>query len=580
MHTKQQPMANCNKCGGQHKKAQCPAYGKKCMTCQRYNHFSKVCFYNKGKAIHVTELQNEESTSEFEYAGELKISAMNSENGWFALVKICDKTVKFKLDTGAEANIIPKSLYNKLNHASLRPTTTKLTTFSNATIMPIGKTTVNCQLLKENGKQQDLDFYVMNFNCTPLLGFKACQSFALVSKIESIDSQCTLEAVLCDYAHVFQGLGKFDGMYHIEIDSKVAPVINSPRNVPYTIMAKLKAKLNELVEEGILVPVQEATDWVNSLVVTEKKNGTLRLCIDPRNLNFAIKRHHFKIPTLKDVTSQLSGKKVFTILDEKDGYHQVQLDEESSYLCTFQTPFGRYRYTRLPFGLRSSSEIFQQKNAETFGDIDGVYMIADDMIIAAKDEKSHDEILYKVLKRAEQKNVKFNKDKIQFKVKSVKYMGNIISENGLRPDPDKIRAILDMPPPEDKAGVQRLLGTVNFLAQYIPNMSEITAPLRNLLRKNNHFIWEHEQQQSLQQIKAVLTKEPVLSFYDVTQEVTIQADASQNGIGACLLQNRHPIAYSSRALTQTEMRYAMIEKELLAIVFATSKFHDYIYGYL
>ena len=204
-------------------------------------------------------------------------------------------------------------------------------------------------------------------------------------------------------------------------------------------------------------------------------------------------------------------------------------------------------------------------------------MIADDMIIAAKDEKSHDEILCKVLKRAEQKNVQFNKDKIQFKVKSVKYMGNIISENGLRPDPDKIRAILDMPPPEDKAGVQRLLGTVNFLAQYIPNMSEITAPLRNLLRKNNHFIWEHEQKQSLQQIKAVLTKEPVLSFYDVTQEVTIQADASQNGIGACLLQNRHPIAYSSRALTQTEMRYAMIEKELLAIVFATSKFHDYIW---
>jgi len=190
----------------------------------------------------------------------------------------------------------------------------------------------------------------------------------------------------------------------------------------------------------------------------------------------------------------------------------------------------------------------------------------------------YDEIMCKVLKRAEQKNVKFNKDKIQFKVKSVKYMGNIISENGLRPDPDKIRAILDMPPPEDKAGVQRLLGTVNFLAQYIPNMSEITAPLRNLLRKNNHFIWEHEQKQSLQQIKAVLTKEPVLSFYDVTQEVTIQTDASQNGIGACLLQNRHPIAYSSRALTQTEMRYAMIEKELLAIVFATSKFHDYIYG--
>ena len=114
---------------------------------------------------------------------------MNSENGWFSLVKICDKTVKFKLDTGAEANIIPKSLYNKLNDVSLRSMTTQLTTFPNTTIMSIGKTlTVNCQLLKVNGKQQDLDFYVMNFNSMPLLGLKACQSLALVSKIESIEN--------------------------------------------------------------------------------------------------------------------------------------------------------------------------------------------------------------------------------------------------------------------------------------------------------------------------------------------------------------------------------------------------------
>ena len=149
-------------------------------------------------------------------------------------------------------------------------------------------------------------------------------------------------------------------------------------------------------------------------------------------------------------------------------------------------------------------------------------MIADDMLIAAKDDKQHDEILKKVLDRALEKNIKFNKDKIQFKVSSVKYMGNIITADGMRPDDAKITAISEMPDPTDKAGIQRLLGTVNFLAAYIPNMSEITAPLRSLLKKNVMFIWEHEQKQAVQKIKDALTKNPVLRFYDVDKDVTIQ----------------------------------------------------------
>ena len=157
-------------------------------------------------------------------------------------------------------------------------------------------------------------------------------------------------------------------------------------------------------------------------------------------------------------------------------------------------------------------------------------------------------------------------------------MGNIITADGMRPDDAKITAISEMPDPTDKAGIQRLLGTVNFLAAYIPNMSEITAPLRSLLRKNVMFIWEHEQKQAVQKIKDALTKNPVLRFYDVDKDVTIQCDSSCNGLGACLLQDGHPVAYASRALTSAEQNYAMCEKELLSVVFATSKFHDYIYG--
>lgn len=138
--------------------------------------------------------------------------------------------------------------------------------------------------------------------------------------------------------------------------------------------------------------------------------------MDPCNLNEAVKRQHYSIPTPEDVRSKLAGKTIFTILDEKDGYWQIKLDEPSSKLCTFNTPWGRYCFLRLPFGIKSASEVFQQKNSETFGDIPGVHIIADDMIIAAASEHEHDEILHKVMEKAKAVNVTFNKDKIQYKV--------------------------------------------------------------------------------------------------------------------------------------------------------------------
>ena len=286
----------------------------------------------------------------------------------------------------------------------------------------------------------------------------------------------------------------------------------------------------------------------------------------------------YTIPTPGDVQSQLSGKKVFTVVNMKDAYWHVKLSEETSYYCTFNTPWGRKRFLRMPFGICSASEIMQKRNEETFGDIAGVHVIADDMIVTAADCQEHDLILCKVLERARQKGVKFNKDKIHFKVSEVEYMGNLVSAEGLKPDPKKVEAIVNMPKPSDVAALQRLLGMVKYLSQYIPHESVTTAPPRNLLKKDAKWDWQHEHDQAIDKLKKTLTSNPVLAFYDVTRPVTIQADASQSGLGACLLQDGKPIAYASRAMTSAETNYAQIEKEMLAICFATKKFHQYIYG--
>ena len=250
--------------------------------------------------------------------------------------------------------------------------------------------------------------------------------------------------------------------------------------------------------------------------------------------------------------------------------------DESSHLCTVNTPYGRYHFKRMPFGISSAPEVFQKKNEAIFGDIDGVEVIFDDIIVASKDDHEHDEIMRKLLQRARDANVKFNPAKLQYKASEVKYMGNIVSESGLKPDAEKMRAIIQMPPPQNREELQRFLGMVIYFSQFIPNQSEITAPLQSLLKKDVAWNWFQEHTQAVEHLKDILSSQPVLKFFDPSKPVKLLVDASKSGLGACILQDGHPIAYTSRSLIQAEEHYAQIEKELLAVVFGCERFNHYI----
>ena len=274
----------------------------------------------------------------------------------------------------------------------------------------------------------------------------------------------TKEDLLTEYRDTFTGTSMFEKEYHVELDPSVPPVIQTPRKVPYAKHTQLKETLDKLERDGIIASVDEPTDWVHNLVITEKRSGSLRICLDPRPLNKAIKRERYEIPIQADVQSQLGDKQIFTVIDMKDGYWHVKLTEESSHLCTFHTPWGRKRFKRMPFGISSASNVMQKRNEETFADIPGVRIIADDIIISAKDETEHDAIVRKVMQRARERNVKFNKTKVQFKVSNGTYMGHIVAADGLKPDLAKVEVVVMMPKPENKSDLQRLLGIVRYLA--------------------------------------------------------------------------------------------------------------------
>ncbi|CAB4030046.1 Hypothetical predicted protein [Paramuricea clavata] len=329
---------------------------------------------------------------------------------------------------------------------------------------------------------------------------------------------------------------------------------------------------------GIIKKVNEPTAWVNSMVVNEKRSGKLRICIDPRDLNKVLRREHYQLPTQQEITSRLTDAKFFSKLDANSGFWQMPLDEESSYLSTFNTPFGRYRFTVIPFGVVFAQEVFHKTVNEKFHDLLGCEKDIDDILIWGRTLEEHDQNLERVLNRVADINMTLSKDKFQFPQTKITYLGETLTANGVKPDETKVEAIKNYPKPTNKHDVQRLLGMVNYIAKFAPNISDVTAPLRELIKKNVAFHWLETHEKAFRDLQHLLTDPATLRYYNVAKPVTLQVDASQNGLGAALIQNQGPAAYASKAMNDTQRRYVQIEKELLTVVFACKRFHHYVYG--
>ena len=230
--------------------------------------------------------------------------------------------------------------------------------------------------------------------------------------------------IVNSYSDVFKSKGKFEDQLHLELDESVQPVQLPPRRVPLAVKDKLQAELEMLSNMEIIAKVDDPTDWISSMVVTIKRNGKIRLCIDSKALNNALKRSHYPLPSIEDVLPLLSDAKLFTVLDARNGFWHVQLDTDSSYLTTFRTPWSRYRWLRMPFEITSAPEEFQRRMDITLWGLDGTKAIADDILVfgtgstQGEAEKSHDERLTAVLERCRQKGVRLNKDKMQLNNKT------------------------------------------------------------------------------------------------------------------------------------------------------------------
>ena len=592
----------CTYCGTKHERKKCPAFGKECTVCHKLNHFASVCKTKQvGSTVHSLADGNETDTDydeiltvDLEPAQDIHaLTDAKFPKRIFATLDVGRKPVKFQLDSGASCNVISaETLQSCLGQVKLNKTTKVLSLYNQTTVKPVGQCTVELHNRKTD-KSYQTEFVVIEERSTPLLGSETIQHMDLIHvRFENIllidanqrNQPLTKSQLVHQYADVFEGTGNLKEPYHLEVDPYVKPVIHAPRKVPLALKTALKEELDRLESLEILTPVTEPTPWVSSLVTVRKPNGSIRVCIDPKDLNKALKRSHYPLPTIDDILPEVNRAKIFSTFDVKNGFWHVELDDESSKLTCFNTPFGRYRWLRLPFGLSSAPEEFQRRQHQVLEGLPGVLTIHDDILVYGEGEtyeeasKDHDAKLHKLMERCRERNVKLNKDKMKLRLEQVPYIGHLLTSQGLKPDPDKVKAILEMPKPVDVAAVRRFIGFVNYLSKFLPRLSEVCEPLRRLTMKDVEWHWTHDQEEAFNRLKQLVTEAPVLKYFEPSQELTLQSDACDTGLGAVLTQNGQPIAFASRALSDAETRYAQIEKELLAIVFGLEKFHQYTYG--
>lgn len=596
----------CGNCGTSHARAQCPAFKATCHYCQKKGHWQRMCRQkragnagdhtekpNKGrtskKKFHNMESQNEASDEEEEIGSHtIQVCSVNNREAFVSLdasfpEKGGTRKLKLKVDTGASGNTLPiktfKQIYGSRKASKiLKPVKTRLTAYNGQEIKCRGAITLQLQ----HGRNSiPAKFYVVEVDGPAIVGLPTCEQLHLVTihcdEVSSADLH-TIEGLKRAYPGQFDTLGDFKDPAHLSVKPEAEPFVDPPRKTSIHLQEKLKEELEKMRKQGVIRKVKEHTDWCSSLAYSVKKDGSLRICIDPQRLNDALKRCPHKVPTLEEINPKFAGAAVFSKLDAKAGYWSVPLDPESQILTTFRTPFGRYCWLRLPFGLRVSQDIFQARMDEILEDLPGVVGITDDVCVYGKDAAEHDRNMKLLMDRAKERGLVFNSDKCLIRQPEISFFGNIYSKDGIRPDPAKIQGIQSMPVPQDKEDLQRFLGMMTYLSSFIPSFSKHSQPLRELLKKDVPFEFNDYHVRCFEALKTSISTTTSLKFFDANKPTVLEVDSSMKGLGAAIIQDGCPVAFASKSLDAAQCDYPNIDREMLAVVFGITRFHTYLFG--
>lgn len=592
--TEHKMTVTCSRCGLKgHKGHECRCTkGKTCFKCNKVGHFASVCRSQKNfstHCIHETDQQHTESNAHATSDNTLItdchcpdcIFVVGTDRHSLTSFSISGIPISMMIDSGASCNVLNGNDVKKLKEIGVH--ITRCNRWLHPYMSPPihVKESIIADIQYKDSNPVRAEFLVTAGDQPSLLGKTTALQLGVLHVINQVSLPHSPKHILEQYSGLSRGIGKLKNhKVKIHIDKSVPPVARKHSRVPFHLRDKVEEELKRLEKEDIIEKVSGPTEWVSRIVTPPKpKNPSeIRICVDMREANKAVIRTRHVTPTIEELVTDLNGATVFSKIDLRSGYHQLELEPESRYITTFSTHCGLYQYKRLIFGLSSAAEIFQHTIQELLSDISGSKNVSDDIFCFGKGQADHDSALHATLSRLHESGLTVNEEKCEFNKSEIEFFGYIFSADGLRPDPKKVKALRDVSTPQNPSEVRSFLGMAQYSARFISNFATLTEPLRALTKQDAEWIWGEKEDSAFQAVKAALSENTTLAYFDPHKHTSIHVDASPVGIAGMLSQDGRPIAYASRSLTDVEQRYSQTEREALAVVWACEHFHVYVMG--
>ncbi|KAJ8044581.1 hypothetical protein HOLleu_07364 [Holothuria leucospilota] len=594
----------------------CPANGEQCRNCKKIGHFARVCRSTKGNQqgvkvhysgkkhnqVREVNLFPKESFSDTlhrtEAEKEAEIQVLTLEENFAPAVQStnlasrpmsCDVLINqvpisMQVDTGSGVTILGKDLFDKhfLREALVPPPRDR--TFSSYTQHEIDIIGCFRALVKYQGKAAIGNIYVTDKGSN-LLGRDIIQALPIniagsTLSCNTVEGTCATPTQSPGIGKMSWGQGPIKGFLHkVKVKENVYPVQQKLRRLPFAVREKVSEELKRLEEQGIIEKV-DTSEWISPTVVKWKENGDMRICVDLREVNKAIIPDKFPLPNIDEMMTEFQNAKVFSRLDLKQAYHQLELHPDSRSLTGFITHDGVFQYKRLCVGLASAPSVFKKVMSIILAGLPKVQVYLDDIIVWGVTQEEHDVNLEKVFDRLTKYNVKLNKSKCELSKKELKFLGHRLTDHGIKIN-DKYQAITNAAVPRDEKSLRSLLGLAGYFTKFIPNLATVLEPMRRVLRQKS-FLWTAEAMESFNLLKEMLCEAQVLSSFDQNLQTIVTCDASDYGLGATLTQMKNgkevTVEFTSRTLSESERKYSIVEKEALACVWACERWNTYLWG--
>jgi hypothetical protein len=369
-----------------------------------------------------------------------------------------------------------------------------------------------------------------------------------------------------------------DVEFVIELEPGTAPVSKRPYKMGPSELAELKKQLEDLEKLGFIQP--STSPWGSPTIFVKKRDKTDRLVNDYRDINAKTIKNKYPLPRINDLFDQLAGAVVFSKLDLRSGYHQIKIRKEDIPKTAFTTRYGLYEYTVMSFGLTNAPATFSRLMNSVFMEYLDKFVVVylDDILVYSKSKEEHEEHLRLILTKLREHRLYAKFSKCEFWLPEVNYLGHVISAKGIAVNPDTVKAIVEWLPPKNVKQVRSFLGLASYCRRFVENFSKIAKPITDLLKKDKKFLWTPQCDASFELLKKKLTTTPVLIPPDTSKPFEIFCDASLQGLGAVLMQERQVVAYASRQLRPHELNYPTHDLELAAVVYALKTWRHYLLG--